>query len=243
MLKNIKESIVNFITSRYFVLILAFAVMCVILIHRIFVLQIVNGSEYLDEFTLKIRKERTIASSRGNIYDRNGELLAYNELAYSVTIEDVYESGRDKNKNVNSTIYTLIQLIEQNGDSVVSDFNIYIDDNGEFAFAVSGTSLQRFLADIYGHPYVEDLTYEEKTSTAEDVIAYLAGKDKFGIGEYEVPDDRTTEFIVGKGYSKSMLLKIVTIRYEMSLNSFQKYIPTPFWTSLRMCSLLIMNIR
>ncbi len=226
MLKNIKDTIVNFITSRYFVLILAFSVMCVVLIHRLFILQIVNGAEYLDEFTLKIRKERTIASSRGNIYDCNGELLAYNELAYSVTIEDVYESGRDKNKNINTTIYALIQLIEQNGDSVVNDFNIIIGDNGEFEFAVSGTTLQRFLADIYGHPYVEDLTYEEKTSTAEDVIAYLAGKDKFGIGEYEVPGDRTTDFVIGKGYSKEMLLKIVTIRYEMSLNSFQKYIPT-----------------
>lgn len=232
MFRNIRDSFINFITSRFFILILAFCLLCGILIYRIFTLQIVNGAEYLDEFTLKIRKERTIASTRGQIFDRNGELLAYNELAYSVTIEDVYESGSAKNKNLNQTIYSLINMIEENGDSVVSDFNIIIGKNGEFAFAVSGTAQQRFLADVYGKVYIEDMDYRQKTSTAEDVINYLGGKGKFGIGEYEDPDDRSSEFIVGKGYSKEMLLKIVTIRYAMSLNDFQKYIPTTVATDV-----------
>ena len=54
-----------------------------ILLWRIFSLQIVNGKEYQDNYTFKIVKERTLNSTRGNIYDRNGNLLAYNELAYS----------------------------------------------------------------------------------------------------------------------------------------------------------------
>lgn len=232
MFRNIRDSFINFITSRFFILILAFCLLCGVLIYRIFTLQIVNGAEYLDEFTLKIRKERTIASTRGQIFDRNGELLAYNELAYSVTIEDVYESGSAKNQNLNQTIYSLINMIEENGDSVVSDFNIIIGKNGEFAFAVSGTAQQRFLADVYGKAYIEDMDYRQKTSTAEDVINYLGGKGKFGIGEYEDPDDRSSDFIVGKGYSKEMLLKIVTIRYAMSLNDFQKYIPTTVATDV-----------
>lgn len=232
MFRNIRDSIINFITSRFFILILAFVLMCGILIRQLFVLQIVNGEEYLNEFTLKIRKERTIASTRGQIFDRNGELLAYNELAYSVTIEDVYESGRGKNKAINTTLSSLIDMIEDNGDAVVSDFNIIIGDNGEFEFAVSGTALQRFLADVYGRAYVDDLSYAEKTATADEVINYLGGSKKFGVGDYEVPDDRTTDFIVGKGYSKEMLLKIITIRYEMSLKSFQKYIPTTVATDV-----------
>lgn len=226
MFKNIRDSIINFITSRFFVLILVFLLMGSILVQRLFVLQIVNGEEYLNEFTMTIRKERTIASTRGQIFDRNGELLAYNELAYSVTIEDVYESGRGKNKKLNATLETLIKMIEENGDKVVSDFNIIIGENGEFAFAVSGTAQQRFLADVYGKVYIDDMSYAQKTSTADDVINYLAGTSRFEVGEYEEPGNRETDFIVGKGYSKDMLLKIVTIRYGMSLNSFQKYIPT-----------------
>ena len=98
MFHNIKERFLNFITSRLFVLTTCFFALCLVLLHRVFTLQIVNGEEYMDNFKLKIRKERSIASTRGNIYDRNGELLAYNELAYNVTIEDVYESGNEKNQ-------------------------------------------------------------------------------------------------------------------------------------------------
>ena len=92
------------ITSRLFVLVVVFFFLCGTLLYRVFDLQIVHGEEYMNNFKLKIRKERSIASTRGNIYDTNGELLAYNELAYNVTIEDVYESGSDKNERLNETI-------------------------------------------------------------------------------------------------------------------------------------------
>ena len=209
-----------------------FCVLGFVLIYRIFNLQIVNGESYLNEFTLKIKKERNIPSTRGKIYDRKGELLAYNELAYSVTIEDVYESGSNKNERLNKTISTLIGMIEENGDSIVMDFNIIIGDNGEYQFAVSGTQQQRFLADVYGKKYIDDMSYAEKTSTADDVINYLAGKSKFAIGEYAVPNNHKSIFHVGKGYSKEMLLKLINIRYAMSLNSFQKYIATTVATDV-----------
>ena len=79
-----------------------------------FQLQIVNGEAYYNDFQLRIKKERTLPATRGNILDRDGNLLAYNELAYSVTIEDVYESGRIKNANLNQTIRRLITMIEAN---------------------------------------------------------------------------------------------------------------------------------
>ena len=110
--EHLKENIFNMVTSRLIVLVLVLLGMGSYLIYTIFQLQIVNGAEYLNNFQLKIEKKRTIASTRGNIFARNGELLAYNELAYSVTIEDVYESGREKNAKLNNTIYQLIQMIE-----------------------------------------------------------------------------------------------------------------------------------
>lgn len=226
MLKSIKESVINMVTSRVFVLIIVFTCLSGILIYRLFSLQIVHGEEYLDGFKLKIRKERTIASTRGNIYDRNGELMAYNELAYSVTIEDVYESGRTKNEQLNGTISRLIDMIEENNDKIINDFDIVLDENNQYAFTVEGKTLLRFLADIYGKPKTEDLEYAERTATAEEVISYLAGTKKFAIGEYLDPNDRNSDFIVGSGYTKEKLLQMVTIRYAMSLNSYQKYIAT-----------------
>lgn len=226
LLKSMKDSVIGMITSRIFVLILVFTTLSGILTYRIFELQIVNGQEYLDNFKLKIRKERNIPSTRGNIYDCKGNLLAFNELAYSVTIEDVFESGKGKNAKINTTLSTLIDMIEENGDKVINDFNIIVDRNNNFAFTVEGSTLLRFLADVYGKSYVDDLSYKERTSTPKDVIEYLAGNKKFSIGEYMNPEDTSSDFIVGSGLTKEKLLQIVTIRYAMSLNGYQKYLAT-----------------
>ena len=99
---SISESIIKFLTSRLTLLIVVFLALGGILIYRLFDLQIIKGEEYLDDFILQSKKTREISATRGNIYDRNGNLLAYDELAYSVKIEDVYETtGRSKNKQLN----------------------------------------------------------------------------------------------------------------------------------------------
>ena len=209
-------------------------VLCVIagiLIYRVFSLQIVNGQMYLDDFQLKIEKERSLASSRGNIYDKNGNLLAYNELAYSVTIEDVYESGRYKNRNVNATLHTVIQMIEKNGDSVISGYEVILNENGEYEFSVSGTKLLRYLADIYGHKSTDTLELQERNATPQEVVEYLCSTKKYGIGTYTDPDD-SKSFVPCMGFSKEDLLKIITIRDAMSANTYQKYIPTTIATDV-----------
>ena len=104
MFEEFKEKFIELILSRTFVLLVVLTVLFGSLIYRVFNLQIVHGEEYLNSFETRIKKELTIDGTRGNIYDRNGNLLAYNELAHAVKIEDVYESGRYKNLNLNTTI-------------------------------------------------------------------------------------------------------------------------------------------
>lgn len=199
--------------------------MAVLLVYRLFNLQIVNGEEYLDNFRLMIQKEKVIQGTRGNIYDRNGNLLAYNELAYSVTIEDVYETTTAGREELNDTIYRLVHMIENNGDTVVSDFSIILNENNDYEFSVEGTKLSRFKADVYGHSLTTDLKYSEENASAQEIIEYLCNKYK--IGEYE--DD---EFVAGGGLTKREALQLVTIRYQMSLYSYQKYITTTVATDV-----------
>ncbi|MCM1063681.1 MAG: penicillin-binding transpeptidase domain-containing protein [Eubacterium sp.] len=232
MFDEFKDKIISILTSRLTLLTLLFCVLGGVLIYRCFDLQIVHGEEYLNDFILQIEKTRDIASTRGNIYDRNGELLAYNELAYSVKIEDVFESGSSKNRNLNETIFRLIQMVEKNGDNVITDFKIYIDEDGDFAYTAEGTSLLRFLADVYGHPAVGDLDDAQRTATATEVMEYLSGTRRFAIGEYEDPDDSRSQFFPGQGYSREDWLKMVTIRYAMSLTSYRKYIGTTVATNV-----------
>lgn len=215
------------VTSRLLILVFALFGMGGYLIYTIFQLQIVNGEEYFNNFQLRITRERSIPATRGNILDCNGNLLAYNELAYSVTIEDVYESGRGKNARLNDTIYQLISMIERCGDKIVNDFHIVLDSNGNYQYNVEGTQLLRFLADVYGHATIDDEDFKEKEKTAspDEVMEYLCSSSRYGIGHYTDPDDSST-FEAGSGYTKEEILKIVTIRFAMSANSYQRYIAT-----------------
>ena len=121
MFDELKDKLIGFVTSRLTLFTLVFLVLAGILLYRCFDLQIVHGEEYLEDFVLQTEKTRDIASTRGNIYDCNGNVLAYNELAYSVKLEDVFESGRKKNANLNKTVMTLIRMIGKNGDHVITD--------------------------------------------------------------------------------------------------------------------------
>lgn len=231
MFDEFKDKVIGFFTSRLTIFTLVFFILGSVLIYRCFDLQIVHGEEYLENFVLETEKTRDIASTRGNIFDRNGNILAYNELAYSVKIEDVFESGKKKNANLNETILKLIHMIERNGDHVITDFKIMLNEDGEFTFTVEGTSLLRFLADIYGKRTVGELDDEMRAATAETVMEYLSEK-KFAIGEYEDPEDTKSKFIPGMGYSREDWLKLVTIRYAMDLTSYRKYIGTTVATDV-----------
>ncbi len=224
LFENFIEEFKKFITSRAVAVSAVLVALSCLLVYRLFTLQIIQGENYLDAFKLKIKKEKTISAARGNIYDRNGNLLAYNELANSVTIEDVYKSGSGKNNAINSTLNSLIDIIESNGDSVDQDFGIIVNERRNFEFTGEGNKLLRFLADVYGHNSINDLKYEEKTKTADEVVEDLC--NTFKIGEYEVPGDTKSEFIPLKGYTKDRALKVLNIRYNMNQNSFQKYIDT-----------------
>ena len=227
ILERLKENFINMVTSRLLILVLILFGMGGYLIYTLFQLQIVNGEEYFNNFQLRITRERTIPATRGNILDRDGNLLAYNELAYSVTIEDVYESGRWKNLRLNNTIYRLICMIERCGDTIINDFHIVLDSNGNYQYNVEGTQLLRFLADVYGHAAIDDDDFKEKEkrATPDEVMEYLCSSKRYAVGGYEDPEDSST-FVAGMGYTKEELLKIVTIRFSMSANSYQRYIAT-----------------
>ncbi|MDO4292011.1 MAG: penicillin-binding transpeptidase domain-containing protein [Eubacteriales bacterium] len=230
MLKHIKRILVNFIGSRTTFLYALFLVMGFILINRIFELQIVEGADKQSEFELKNKKERSISSTRGIIYDVNGIPLAYNEISNSVTIEDVYESS-GKNATINGILKKVLSILRENGDTISCDFNIYIDENGDFAYNVTGTRLLRFIADVYGEAKTSDLDERQKSATAQDLIDYLGGSGRYAVGERTDPDDRDS-FAVGEGYTKQELLDIIAIRYTMSITGYQKYIPVTIATDV-----------
>ena len=123
--ERLKAGIEEILRTRVFVLIIVFCIMSSILVGRLFNLQIVNGQQYLDDYKLQIQKTRVTQGTRGNIYDKNGKLLAYNELAYSVTIEDNYSDSTDKNKELNKEITKIINRLHDSCNCLVTDIFCY----------------------------------------------------------------------------------------------------------------------
>ena len=231
MFERFKEELISFLKSRLLLPIVLFIAVGVVLIARIFNLQIIKGEEYVNNYELKIIREKSIDGIRGNIYDRNGYLLAYNVLSYNVNFEDVIESGSGKNMKLNTAIHDVYKILKKNGDDFSTDFKIYVNENDEYAFSVEGTQLTRFLADIYGHAKTSDLTYQEKNSTPDDVIEYFCNRKKYAVGYYENPNDKNS-FVVGGGYTKEEVIRIVSVRYALSLTGYQKYMGTTIATDI-----------
>ena len=213
--------------ARSIVLLAVLTILFMVLIGRLFFLQIVNGEKYTEKFNLRIKREITLPGTRGNIYDRNGKPLAVNKLAWSVTIEDQgsYASERERELDLNGKIYQLITLLEKHGDSMENALQIRLDKNGNYEFTADGFQLDRFKADVYGRSQIEDLTEEEQAADAEDVVAYLA--DKFCV--YSQADKEYTEkereaYGLPEEFQKKEVLDIVSMRYALFLQTYQKYL-------------------
>lgn len=204
--------------SRLIVLAGVFCIAFSILVSRLFYLQIIKGAEYAENFELQIMKTQEIKATRGNIYDRNGNLLAYNELSYSVTIEDPTTSGQstsEKNTTINSILEQVREIVEENGDTIINSFGITLDTDGNYQFSQTSETLRlRFVADVYGCSSSDDLSEEQKNQTAEEIIEYLCTDDTYGYGLD--PSDSDRQYI----------LDMVNMRYAMYQNSYQQYVQT-----------------
>jgi len=208
-MREIIDYILGLLKSRLVPLTLAFVAIFSLLISRVFFLQIVNGESYANSLTESIQMTTSVPATRGRIYDKNGVLLAYNELAFAVTISDSgsYESNEIKNKTVNGAIEDTLNIIEAKGDKFENDFSIEFN-NDAYEFNVTGNALLRFKRDVYGCKYIEQLTDEQRDATASEMMTYLCDY-------YEVD----TENIVPEH-----ILEIVSLRLNMSHNSYNRYI-------------------
>ncbi|MBQ4425380.1 MAG: penicillin-binding protein [Lachnospiraceae bacterium] len=216
MLKELLEylgyKLKQMVTSRLFPLMIVFGVLFGALLVRMYKLQIVLGAEAEKNVQDTVTRVVSISPTRGNIYDRNGKLLAYNELVQTVTVTDNgdYSNGYERNK----MLIRLIGILDRYGEEVVRTFDVYYDENGELqeSFASDAARL-RFLRDMYGLTNVSLLTDEQKDTTSQQIVDYYI--DRFGIGKNS---DKTTYEI-----DPQTALKVAYIRFSMYANYYVRY--------------------
>ena len=211
--------------TRLVILILIFLLLTGMIISRLFTLQIMNGEAYENDFTLSIEKKRVLKSTRGEIYDCNGNLLAYNELIYEVTFEDKgsYESNHQRNLALNSILYNSIKIIESHGDTVYDNFKIDLDSNGDYVYNVKGFNLSRFKADFFGYQTIDELKPMEADISAPDLIDMMCS-DRY----YQIISDRNTPeekayWKLPDTFTKEEILQLCQFRSTLQANAYQRY--------------------
>lgn len=236
MVKKIKKLLKKIRLKRTTVLVLVFCAMFAVLIQRLFSLQIIHGKEYADNFELSITKERTIKGTRGNILDRNGKPLAYNQLSYSIILEDngTYDSTREKNLTLNHIAYELLNILKKNQENTDITFHIVLEEDGTYGFDAEGFTLDRFKADIYGEAYIDKLDEKKLKASAKEDMEYLCSEKRFALVDSKKPytKEELSAYGLPESFTPEETLEIVKIRYILSTNGFKKYVPVTIATNV-----------
>ncbi|MCD8370560.1 MAG: penicillin-binding protein [Clostridiales bacterium] len=218
LLEVLRELLKKILFSRLFALAIVFTGMFVILVFKLFDLQIVKGEEYLDQYVQLTEKTVTTPGTRGNIYDRNGYLLAYNELAYTVTIQNTGAYTSDQ--TMNTMLLKLVRILEKHGYGVEGRLEIAMDEDGSMIYTSSSEAARkRFLRDFYGLRSTDELDdangkYPSAVTARE---AVERKKETYHLDRLKGADGSPVIL------SDWELLQIVNIRYTMSLVAFRRY--------------------
>ncbi len=203
------------LASRIFPLMLLFGALFLALTVKVYLLQVVRGEQALTDVADTMTKTISTPSSRGNIYDCNGVLLAYNELVQNVTVTDngAYQDGYERNL----MLLRLISILDAHGETVQPTLPLYLDEKGTLQTNFSSeTARLRFLRDMYGVKNVNQLTEEQRSASAQDIFDFFV--KKFGVGSYR----NGSTYLV----TTDQALKCLHIRYALYSNYYVRYNPT-----------------
>ena len=218
LLEITREFLKKLISSRLFILGgFLFFLFCVLGV-RLFNLQIVNGEEYQETYMARTERTVSLTGTRGNIYDRSGNVLAYNELSYNVVIQDNgdYETANERNR----MLLLLVRILNRHGESVEGEFQVGFDSSGEMVFtSASETSRKRFLADLYGLRTIDELDDPEGKYPSD-----ITAKELFASRlSYYGLDELTDENGEAISMTDEEALAVINIRYTMGLTAYRKY--------------------
>ena len=218
LLEITREFLKKLISSRLFILGgFLFFLFCVLGV-RLFNLQIVNGEEYQETYMARTERTVSLTGTRGNIYDRSGNVLAYNELSYNVVIQDNgdYEMANERNR----MLLLLVRILNRHGESVEGEFQVGFDSSGKMVFtSASETSRKRFLADLYGLRTIDELDDPEGKYPSD-----ITAKELFASRlSYYGLDELTDENGEAISMTDEEALAVINIRYTMGLTAYRKY--------------------
>ncbi len=189
--------------SRYKVYTAFVGVLALLIVARLFWMQIICGEDYLLQAEQKQLRSVTVSAPRGEIVDRYGQPLVTNKTGYSVQIQKTNLT----NDEFNAILLKIYNLITEHGEEVLQTLPI-ASNPLRYTFS-EGTNLQ-------------------EGQSAADAEAKWKEEQKFdaAITPQEALEKLRKRYKIAEEYSEEDAVKIVSLRYEMEIRDFS--VSTPF---------------
>lgn len=129
--RSTKKVNLNF---RFNILTVLIYIIGIVLIVKLFDLQIVHGAEYLEQSNTRLTRESVLEAARGSILDKTGAELVTSKMEFSL---EMYKTKADTD-TLNIDILNMIQVLDKYGVSYVDSFPININP---FEFKISDENL------------------------------------------------------------------------------------------------------
>lgn len=192
----------GFEQNRYKVVYAFILIIAVVIIYRLFSLQIINGEEYREISDSRLARSIPIKAPRGEILDRYGRAMVKNRVGYSVSISKI----DDDKSAMNKMLLSLYELAKE--ENLDFEDTLPISENAPFSFTFGGDTSEERLKKEADFRVAEGLKAEV---TAEDII------NKY-IKKYDISEE----------YSPEEIRKICGMRYAMEKRNFSSNNPYTF---------------
>lgn len=116
--------------SRYYLIIGFILILMIILAVRLFVVTVLQNEKWTETAAAQTTRSVYTSAPRGNIYDRNGKVIANNKQMFTV----MFNSSSMTTEEINHSALKLINLLKKNGDTYNDDFPIKIRKDGSMYY-------------------------------------------------------------------------------------------------------------
>lgn len=113
--------------KRYYQLIGIIVILMAALAVRLFIVTVIQHDKWNNEALEQNTKTIFTSAPRGNIYDRNGQIIATNKQVFTVT----FNSSALKTEEINASCLKAINLLIERGEKITDKFPVIISDDGK----------------------------------------------------------------------------------------------------------------
>ena len=159
------------INLRYNLMTVLIYIIGIVLIAKLFSLQIVHGAEYREQSNTRLTRESILEASRGSILDKTGAELVTSQTEFSL---EMYKSKVDT-ETLNKSILNMVQVLEKYNCTYSDIFPIKIEP---FEFTISENTLSTWKK---SNKFDENITAEQ---------AFYKFKDKYKIQNTDLQEIR-----------------------------------------------------